>query len=276
MRRAATLLLLVHAAAAAATQWTPGAFPDPKVDVKRCGRGGVASNICDPDLVLGNAAKDYIEGVLKAIWKGEAPYTTGDCAGNQEGYQARVALPTAAEPTCRQSCCAQLLPCFPLAWTLQVAVAVMRKMELEAGVGPAQAAKDFATTLHTKWGIGNPACNNGILFLLSIGDRQIYISTGKGAQEALSDARVASIIADIRSTLRAKDYDGAVERAVVDIGLGLAGAAPKGQLWPCTLWLATALLVLMVQSSVSQSVVQQSVRLIVLWSLFKFSKVCSL
>lgn len=56
----------------------------------------------------------------------------------------------------------------------------MRSMALPAGTGAAQAARDFAKQLHAKWGVGDAACNNGVLLLLSVGDRQVYISTGAG------------------------------------------------------------------------------------------------
>jgi hypothetical protein len=162
---------------------------------------------------------------------------------------------------------------------MKVAVAVMRKMEVPAGATPAQAAHDFAKALHERWGVGDAACNNGVLLLLAVEDRQVYISTGTGekscsccvdvykrrgpgvfcmlcpacaasssllssgaptpthrpqpplpagSKDALTDSRIEDIISDIRPPLRREDYDAAVERAVVDIGLGLAGGEPKG------------------------------------------------
>ena len=56
----------------------------------------------------------------------------------------------------------------------------MRNMEVPAGATPAMAAQDFAKAIHERWGVGDAACNNGVLLLLSVGDRQVYISTGKG------------------------------------------------------------------------------------------------
>ncbi len=51
-----------------------------------------------------------------------------------------------------------------------------------------------------------------------------------GAQAALPDERIQDVISDMRPALRASDYSAAVERGVVDIGLGLAGGRPKGAL----------------------------------------------
>ena len=89
--QAALVLLLLSAAAQAASPYTPEAFPNPKIDVQACGRDGAKSNICDPDLLLSSRSKDYTEGVIKAIWSGEPPYTTADCAGKTAGYQVRAA-----------------------------------------------------------------------------------------------------------------------------------------------------------------------------------------
>lgn len=53
---------------------------------------------------------------------------------------------------------------------------------------------------------------------------QVYISTGAGALGHLPNSKIQAILARMRPTLRAAEYDEAVEQAVVDIGLGLAGA----------------------------------------------------
>ena len=194
---AAAVLLLLAALPAAllAAPYTPAAFPDPKRDVQACGRDGVASNVCDPDLLLSPKAKDYIDGVTKAIWEGETPYSKAECAGRLEGYQvsrrrrSRRTLPpasaenlllppvrTGAQPGPHSGGSPARVP----GLAVQVAVAVMRKMEVPAAATPAEAAHDFAKALHERWGVGDAACNNGVLFLLSLEDRQVYISTGKG------------------------------------------------------------------------------------------------
>jgi uncharacterized membrane protein YgcG len=102
----------------------------------------------------------------------------------------------------------------------------MDRMVIAPGSTPESTAKSFATALHDQWGVGDVACNNGVLFLLSRDDRQVYISTGAGASGALDDAKLVGIIADMRPLLRKGEYDLAIEQAVVDIGLGLAGREP--------------------------------------------------
>ena len=56
----------------------------------------------------------------------------------------------------------------------------MRSLLVPSGQAPGEAAAQFAKELHTRWGVGDKACNNGVLFLLSVDDRQVYINTGTG------------------------------------------------------------------------------------------------
>lgn len=37
----------------------------------------------------------------------------------------------------------------------------------------AATAEAFARALHDDWGVGNPACQNGALLLLAVGDKQV-------------------------------------------------------------------------------------------------------
>lgn len=59
---------------------------------------------------------------------------------------------------------------------------------------PADSPKAFATQLFNYWGIGKAETDNGILFLVSIGDRRVEIETGYGIEEILPDAEVKEII----------------------------------------------------------------------------------
>lgn len=100
----------------------------------------------------------------------------------------------------------------------------MRSMHVEPGQDRGAAAEAFAHAVHAAWGVGSAACNNGVLFLLALDQRQVYISTGAGATKALPDAHLAAIIAAARPLLRRQLTGEAVQQMVVDVGLGLAGA----------------------------------------------------
>ncbi|EFJ47425.1 hypothetical protein VOLCADRAFT_92125 [Volvox carteri f. nagariensis] len=104
----------------------------------------------------------------------------------------------------------------------------MRSMRYKGDA--AEAAENFARSLHDRWGVGDARCNNGVLLLISTDDRQIFISVGSGATSRLTYDGLGDIISDVRPSLKDRRYGEAVERAVVDIGLALAGrpVEPEG------------------------------------------------
>ncbi|WP_414528265.1 TPM domain-containing protein [Nodularia chucula] len=59
---------------------------------------------------------------------------------------------------------------------------------------PAPSPKSFATELFNHWGIGKQGEDNGVLFLISVGDRRVEIETGYGIEAILPDAKVGNII----------------------------------------------------------------------------------
>ncbi|WP_414548767.1 TPM domain-containing protein [Anabaena sp. CCY 0017] len=59
---------------------------------------------------------------------------------------------------------------------------------------PAPSPKNFATELFNHWGIGKEGQDNGVLFLISVGDRRVEIETGYGIEAILPDAKVGNII----------------------------------------------------------------------------------
>ncbi|WP_242065639.1 YgcG family protein [Trichocoleus sp. FACHB-262] len=74
---------------------------------------------------------------------------------------------------------------------------------------PSATPKQFATKLFNYWGIGKAAHNNGVLFLISLGDRRVEIETGYGIEEHLPDAQVGQIIDQkIVPRLKQGDFDG--------------------------------------------------------------------
>ncbi|MEA5580470.1 TPM domain-containing protein [Nodularia harveyana UHCC-0300] len=59
---------------------------------------------------------------------------------------------------------------------------------------PAASPKEFTTELFNYWGIGKEGEDNGVLFLISVGDRRVEIETGYGIEAILPDAKVGNII----------------------------------------------------------------------------------
>ncbi|KAG1655863.1 hypothetical protein FOA52_012513 [Chlamydomonas sp. UWO 241] len=148
---------------------------------------------------------------MNAVVEGRAPYKAWPCgSAGQQGFQ--------------------------------VAVAVMQSFESLTFESKAAAAERIASALHDSWGVGMAECNNGVLVLLSVDDRQLYISTGKGATSRLSDAVLGRIIDDARARLKVKNYDAAVENTVVALGQALAAPEPSGGSWFLPLAMISAFL----------------------------------
>ena len=74
---------------------------------------------------------------------------------------------------------------------------------------------DFATRLFSHWGIGKKDKDNGVLMLVSTGDRRAVIRTGYGAEGVLPDVIASNIIRhDMAPRFREGDYDGGVLAAL--------------------------------------------------------------
>eukprot|EP00854_Cymbomonas_tetramitiformis_P010803 gene10803-12780_t len=101
----------------------------------------------------------------------------------------------------------------------QVAVALLGRTRR----GDNRGAEEMSRGLHDSWGVGEKDKNNGVLFLLAKYDRQLYISTGKGALKQLPNDALDKIIARAKPQLREEKYDKAVEQVVDDIGAALGG-----------------------------------------------------
>lgn len=188
------LLLGLAFAAPANPAWGPDSMPNPGLQPAACGRADIQtghSRVCDPDGVLSGDSRDRVEGIIQSIEAGREPYDMMDCTDD-----------------------------FRTGW--KVAVAVVKRMQMAPASNPSDVAEAFATKLHNQWGVGDAACNNGVLLFLAVQDRQVYISTGKGALKSLSNSKVQQVLAKMRSQLRAQHYDEAVEKATVRIGLFLA------------------------------------------------------
>ncbi len=74
---------------------------------------------------------------------------------------------------------------------------------------PSATPKQFATSLFNRWGIGKKGKDNGVLLLISKGERRVEIETGYGVEAILPDAKVGNIIArDITPRFKQRDFDG--------------------------------------------------------------------
>lgn len=101
----------------------------------------------------------------------------------------------------------QKLVAFDDSTSTQIAVVLIRSLE---GYDVA----DYGVRLAESWGIGGAKNNNGVLVLVSIGDRKVTIQTGYGVEGALPDAIAKRIIEnEIKPNFRAGDYFTGLDQA---------------------------------------------------------------
>ncbi len=74
---------------------------------------------------------------------------------------------------------------------------------------PAASPKEFTTALFNYWGIGKKGKDNGVLFLISKGDRRVEIETGYAIEPILPDAKVGNMInSQITPKFKQGDFKG--------------------------------------------------------------------
>ena len=103
----------------------------------------------------------------------------------------------------------------------QAAILIIKRMDAQFLNGePASAASErFAKSAQSSWRVGDRHTKNGVLIFLSTDDRSIYISTGKGINSKLTRNRISKIINAIKPDLKAQNYNGALEKCLLEVGL---------------------------------------------------------
>jgi len=104
----------------------------------------------------------------------------------------------------------------------EIAVVTVRETK------PAASPKAFATELFNYWHVGKQGKDNGILFLISKGDRRVEIETGYSVETILPDARIGSIIQqDITPRFKQGDFDGGTLAGTKALIMVLEGQEPS-------------------------------------------------
>jgi uncharacterized protein len=84
--------------------------------------------------------------------------------------------------------------------------------------------EDVANTLYRAWGVGQKGKNEGLLMLLSIGDRRSRIEVGYGLEPILPDGFVGSVLREMRPALREQHYGDAMLAGAQTMGDTIARA----------------------------------------------------
>lgn len=84
--------------------------------------------------------------------------------------------------------------------------------------------EDVANTIFRAWGVGQKGKNEGIMLLLSIGDRRSRLEVGYGLEPILPDGLSGDILRAMRPALRQGDYGDAMMAAAATMGDAIAEA----------------------------------------------------
>lgn len=100
----------------------------------------------------------------------------------------------------------------------QIAVIILKTIE------PYEIA-DYAYKIGRKWGVGQKDLNNGIVLLVAVDDRKMYIATGYGTEGFITDARASRIYREILTpAFQQGDYYGGIDIATTEMIKFLTGA----------------------------------------------------
>ena len=84
--------------------------------------------------------------------------------------------------------------------------------------------EEYANKLFRAWGIGDKKKNNGVLLLIAINDRQIWIEVGYGLEGAIPDITAINIIDnDIKPAFKAGNYYEGIDQATDNIAKAAVG-----------------------------------------------------
>lgn len=82
--------------------------------------------------------------------------------------------------------------------------------------------KAFTTELFNTWGIGKKGQDNGVLVMVSKGDRRVEIETGYGVEAILPDAQVGNIIrTEILPAFKQEEYETGIVNGTLAIALDI-------------------------------------------------------
>lgn len=173
------------------TLWSVDNFPDINSQECHSNEGQYEGvKVCDPDKILRKFEYEKIEEVMNIF-----QYFTVRCLEKDE-YKLSLDEEYISEEMINDEEEEDSEHKVPI----ELSVVIMRKMKIPYGMDEETVSKDFAMSLHDKWGIGSTlpsTCNDagtGILVLISLYDRVVFVSRGGALETTLNDGVIDEII----------------------------------------------------------------------------------
>lgn len=88
-----------------------------------------------------------------------------------------------------------------------------------------EAIADYAVQLEDAWKVGAKGTDRGVILLVSIGDRKLFISTGYGLESVIADAKAGVIAREMEQYLRVSQNDEGVTLGAEQVAGLIAGDA---------------------------------------------------
>lgn len=172
--------------------WHSTDLPSPQNDPQGTCNRQKKSALCDPDGFVSDSEGDTIDGLINLINSRTETFTNAPlCRASNQGPQ--------------------------------VAVSIVNRMARIPGEDKSTTAYEFARALHDKWQVGDKQCQNGVVLFVSVSDRVIGISIGKGLKSTFTDAMVQPFIKVFGTELKKGQYGQSLIFGVELIGNILAG-----------------------------------------------------
>lgn len=100
---------------------------------------------------------------------------------------------------------------------VQMALVVLPSLEGEP-------IEDVANLLFRRWGVGQQQNNEGLLLLIAVRDRRTRLEVGYGLEPLIPDGYAGALLREMRPSLRAGDYAGALRAAAETLAARIAEA----------------------------------------------------
>jgi uncharacterized protein len=85
--------------------------------------------------------------------------------------------------------------------------------------------KQFATALFNHWGIGSAERNDGVLFLMVMGERRLEVEVGYGLEDSLPDGWLGGMqTSSMVPRFKQRDFAGGLEVGVIEVGRRLGAS----------------------------------------------------
>lgn len=130
----------------------------------------------------------------------------------------------------------------------EIAFALVRKLDpvFISGTngGKEVAVKRMAKFVHDNWQVGDAECQTGVVLFLSLEDRYMHFSTGKGAKSVFTNTLLNEVIDRMKDKLRARDTAGALLGALDDMERIAEKGYVTNPFWTYAFWSAVFVFVL--------------------------------